>query len=216
MSIISFSGIDGSGKGTQINLIETYLRNNNIRYITIWARGSWTPGMELLKKIVRQDRGFSEEQKAEYRKEARTNPKKQKLILILSILDLFWFFGLYYRLISLSGKVLICDRYIWDTVVDFRVNFSRYKFEKWFLWKLLIKLVPTPNPSFVFVITAEHSIKRGLLKQEAHMEDIDTKTLKSIEYNNLIRECKWSKVIDGNLESNIIHEQVKERFKNEN
>ncbi|TLD41221.1 MAG: hypothetical protein JETT_2509 [Candidatus Jettenia ecosi] len=87
--MISFSGIDGSGKGTQIALVEEFFRNNSIKYKTIWARGSWTPGIEFVKKIVRRDRGFSEEQKAEYRKEARTNLKKQKIIL-MGLLSFVW------------------------------------------------------------------------------------------------------------------------------
>lgn len=216
MKIISFSGLDGAGKGTQISLIEKYLTENKIRYKTIWARGSWTPGMEVVKKMVRQDKGFSEEQKAEYRKEARTNPRKQKIILILSILDLYWFFGVYYRFIALTGRVLICDRYIWDTVVDFRVNFSLYNFEKWTIWKLLLELIPTPTPSFMFVISAAQSVERGLQKQEAHMESIEVKILKAEEYFKLVDKKKWSNVIDGNLEVNKIHEIVKEGFAGEN
>lgn len=213
MRMIAFSGIDGSGKGTQIELIEKYFEHKDIKYKTIWARGSWTPGIEIVKKIVRKDHGFSEEQKEEYRREARSNPKKQRIILILSIIDLFWYFGLYYRYVYLTGRVLICDRYIWDTVADFRVNFSRYNFEKWLLWKLLLKVIPTPNPSFIFVISAEKSIERGLVKNEPHMETIDIKIPKVEEYFKLIKDNKWTHVIDGNLSVMEIHEIVKNEVK---
>ena len=50
--IVSFSGIDGAGKGTQISMLEKYFNDSHIRYKVIWARGSWTPGIELIKKIV--------------------------------------------------------------------------------------------------------------------------------------------------------------------
>lgn len=207
--MISFSGIDGSGKGTQIGLVESYLFKRRIRYKTIWARGSWTPGVELIKKIVRRDRRFSEEQKSAYRIEARTNPRKQKIILILSILDLCIFFGLYYRIIRLLGYYLICDRYIWDTAVDFRVNFSNHHFEKWFLWKLLLKLIPIPYPSFILQISAEQSIQRGMVKQEAFMESLEIKRKKIEEYRTLAGDGKWTHVIDGTLPVNEVQEIVR-------
>jgi dTMP kinase len=216
MKIFSFSGLDGSGKGTQVSLFENYLKEKNIKYKTIWARGSWTPGIELVKKVVRQDRGFTEEQKAEYRKEARTNPRKQKIILILSILDMYWFFGFYYRWITYTGKTLICDRYIWDTLVDFRVNFSRHNFENWIIWKFLLRIIPSPHLSFVFVISAEKSIERGLIKKEPHMESLEVKIPKVIEYEKLIKQKKWNNVIDGNLTAEEIHRIIKEVFVNEN
>jgi len=205
MNIISFSGIDGSGKGTQIELLEKYLKHKNISFKTIWARGSWTPGIELVKKIVRQDKDYTEEQKDEYRKEARTNPRKQRIILIISILDLLWYWGIYYRLVALSGKLLVCDRYIWDTYIDFKVNFSNYNFDKWVLWKVLLKIIPIPSPSFVMNISAEESIRRGLLKQEAHMESLEIKTSKAEEYIKLINDKKWSHPIDGNTKPESIH-----------
>jgi dTMP kinase len=215
-NIISFSGLDSSGKGTQIILFEDFLKNNKVKYTKIWARGSWTPGVELIKKIVRQDRNFTEEQKEEYRKEARSNPKKQRVILILSILDLLWFWGIYYRWINFTGKALICDRYIWDTLVDFRVNFSVHNFEKWMIWKILLKIIPKPTISYLFVITAQESYDRGIKKEEAHMETFEKKLLKSHEYKKLIDQNKWTNVIDGNLEINKIQEIVQKAFINEN
>ena len=216
IKMISFSGIDGSGKGTQIALVEDYFRASNIKYKTIWARGSWTPGIELVKKIVRRDHGFSEEEKQKYREEARTNPRKQKIILLLSIIDLYWYFGLYYRLIGLCGTVVICDRYIWDTLADFRVNFSKHNIENWIIWKMLLKVIPKPHSSFIFVISAEQSIERGLRKKEAHMESLDVKSRKIEEYMNLIHQGKWSHVVDGKLTVTEIHNIVLEEITNEN
>lgn len=216
MRMIAFSGIDGSGKGTQISMVERFFRKKNIKFKTIWARGSWTPGIELVKKLVRRDRGFSEEEKARYREEARRNPVKQKIILILSILDLYWLLGIYYRLVSWCGKVVICDRYIWDTLADFKVNFKRYDVERWFLWRLLIKIIPKPNPSFMLMISADKSIERGLIKQEAYMESMDVKREKVKVYEELVKQGKWSHVIDGDGSIEDIATTIRKALAHEN
>ena len=51
--LISFSGVDGAGKSTQISLIANLLSNNNIPFTYLWARGGYTPGFETLKRFVR-------------------------------------------------------------------------------------------------------------------------------------------------------------------
>jgi thymidylate kinase len=197
MSIISFSGIDGSGKTTQIELVEQFLNQSKIKYMRVWARGSWTPGIELVKKIVRKDKRFSEREKELYRNEARSNPRTAKRILVLSILDMIWYFGIWYRILNLSTKVLICDRYIWDTLVDFRVAFSRFNFEEWYIWRFLIWFIPKPNKSILLYITSEMSIERGLKKNEEFMESFEIKRKKVDEYRSLITLNKWTGVINA-------------------
>jgi len=208
--MISVSGIDSAGKTTQIEFIEKYYESINRKFIRIWGRGSWTPGVEIIKKLVRKDKNFTAEQKAEYRKEARTNPKKSKLLLIASILDLYLYFGIYYRWKGLFVKEVICDRYIWDTCADFRVGFSQFDFENWLIWKLLLKFIPMPRHSFMLVISPEESISRGLKKQEMYMESLENKTKKIQEYFKLIDEGKWTDVIDGNQPIEAINDRIRE------
>jgi len=52
--IVTFSGMDGAGKTTQINKLISNLENNKKDVSYIWARGGYTPGFELLKKIIRK------------------------------------------------------------------------------------------------------------------------------------------------------------------
>ena len=51
MKIISFEGIEGAGKTTQINLLKDYLDLNNITCTLLREPGS-TPGGEMIRKVL--------------------------------------------------------------------------------------------------------------------------------------------------------------------
>ena len=51
MKIISFEGIEGAGKTTQINLLKDYLDSNNITCTLLREPGS-TPGGEMIRKVL--------------------------------------------------------------------------------------------------------------------------------------------------------------------
>ena len=171
--IITFSGTDGAGKSTQIGVYTKYLEEKKIEYRVIWGRGGWTPGVELIKRIVRKDNGMSDEEKKVYREQIHANPKKEKLLLIGSILDLYLYFGIYYRFLKLTNKVLICDRYIWDTQIDFKVIYPNINFEEWFIWKCLLPFLPKPNRSVMLLIDAEESERRCFEKKDKFPEPVE-------------------------------------------
>ena len=51
MKIISFEGIEGAGKTTQINLLKDHLDSNNITYTLLREPGS-TPAGEMIRKVL--------------------------------------------------------------------------------------------------------------------------------------------------------------------
>ena len=54
--IVSFSGIDSAGKTTQIELLSEYCVRNPIRCRKVWSKARGTPGVLLLKELVRKDK----------------------------------------------------------------------------------------------------------------------------------------------------------------
>lgn len=207
--MISFSGIDGAGKTTQIELLEGYLKERGLKTKRIWARGRCTPGVVMIKNIVRTDKDLDEEGKKEYREQIHKSSKKRKLLLIASILDLYWYFGIYYRLLNISNKFLICDRYLWDTYIDFKVDYNEFDFEKWLIWKVLPKIVLKPDKSFMFVVTPEESYRRGLEKNEAGLQTIEQKEQKIGLYLKMVEENKWTNVIDGTRDVTDISNEIR-------
>lgn len=54
--IVSFSGIDSAGKTTQIDLLYKYFEEHHIKAKKIWSKARGTPGVLLLKQLVRRDK----------------------------------------------------------------------------------------------------------------------------------------------------------------
>ena len=174
--IIVFSGVDCSGKSTQISLLSRRLDHLGIPNITLWCRGGYSPGFVLLKSITRFI--FRAKLPSPGRSLARTNTFRNswvtKLWLFISIFDLVLFWSIYLRLLDLLGFVIICDRYIDDTRIDFALNFPNTNFEKSLIWKILVFSVPRPQVSFLLLISPDISLKRSLLKKEPFPDSLST------------------------------------------
>ena len=207
--IVSFSGIDSAGKTTQIELLHQYCLDHRIRIKKVWSKARGTPGVLFLKELVRRDQHMDTEDKAEYRAEVFANPRKKKLLLVASLLDLLWYWGIYYRLLNVFYKIVLCDRYIWDSLVEMRSDFRGIDFENMLLWKLVKAVTPKPKHSFMFIIPAEVSIARDIAKHDPTVDDIELKKEKIAHYLELRDAGKWNHVIDGLRPIEDIHEEIK-------
>lgn len=172
---IVFSGIDGAGKSTQLELLINYFKINNIRYYKFWSRGGYTPGFQFVKDILRfvfRSR-LPKSGNSPKRDKALKKSLVRKLWIIFSITDLFIFYAIWLRIINVLGYNIICDRYIFDTKIDFQLNFPDESIADWKLWKLLNSVVPVPSQNFLFLIPINESVKRSKKKFEPFPDSVD-------------------------------------------
>lgn len=206
--IISFSGIDSAGKTTQIDKLTSYFDVYRVKYAKRWSKARGTPGVEFIKSFFRKDKGMDEAGRQATRKEIYKSPKRQKLLYAASLLDLCWYWGVYFRLLNITHRYLICDRYLWDTYVEMKHDFYSIDIDHSFLWKTVKFLAAKPKVSFVFVIPAELSLERDLQKGTDGTEDIERKKSKIDVYMHLVGMGRWTNVMDGTKSREALHQEV--------
>lgn len=206
--IVSFSGIDSAGKSTQLDLLCDYFDQHGIRYKKLWSKARATPGVVFLKSLVRRDKKMNEEEKKEYRSNFFQNPKKEKFLFVASMLDLSWYWGIHYRLMNLTHRYVVCDRYLWDTYVEVVHDFPHVDLQKSFLWKTVCKVCAKPKVSFCFFVPAEVSLQRDHDKNAAGIEDIERKKSKIACYHACAEQGRWTHLMDGERPIEELHQQV--------
>lgn len=195
--MIAFSGIDCGGKSTQIEKVRLAFDAKNHKVRVIHSRGGYTPMLEFVKTLVRPDKGGNAQEHAQYREAIHGNPKKRRLLLWLSILDLGLYYGVYFRLVELFGVTILADRYFWDSCIDFRMKYPEFDFENWQVWKFAKAIYLQPEYALIYTIPAELSMYRSTLKDEPWPEPVEVRRERIARYMKEIDQGRWQHVIDA-------------------
>ncbi len=209
--MIAFSGLDGAGKSTQIAMIAEYYKINNIRFSIFWSRGGYTAGINFLKKlflIKSKSKNHNTPVKLKKREKYFSNPFVRKVWLTLAICDLIFFYAIYIRINELLGTKIICDRYIYDTQIDFKLNFPQENFDNWFLWKCLSIIAVKPRKYFVLTVSLNESQKRSKMKNEPFPDSRETLEKRLEFYLNFVKKSDSYIHIDGSQDVDLVHELI--------
>lgn len=195
--VISFSGIDGAGKTTQINNLLEYCKENDLSCMRKWSKARGTPGIMFLKRLVRRDKNMPTEEKLQHRNKVYQSGWKKKLLLLGSLLDLCWYWGIYFRHLKKKFDILILDRYIWDTYVEVSTEFGIDSLKKSLLWRIVNKVALKPTFSVLLEISPEESLRRDFLKCEITTDALQLKEDKISIYLDLKAQNSWNVIIDA-------------------
>jgi len=213
--MIVFSGLDGAGKSTQINVLIDFYQNKRKRVYYFWSRGGYTPGMLLLKALLRKaGSNIIPEKSGESieRDKIFKNSRIQKAWITLAIIDLIFYYGIWLRYKCINN-IVICDRYLVDTQIDFERNFSGLDLQRLFLWKLLVRIAPKPDLYFLLMITPKESVKRSILKNEPFPDSLDTLNFRYEKYDSIsLQEGKIIRV-DCSAEVDVVAEFIMSRLR---
>lgn len=168
--LITFSGIDGSGKTSYAAALCKAFEICEIKTRYIWARVGSTRISQLASKVYKK---VSKKYKSDTKSKSSGSPykdfiRKENLFRkkwvstlwhITNILDFCVFYNFKVRKALFSGKVVICDRYIPDIFADMYVHTPNKKPD--LVLKLLLILLPKPHVSILLRVPPEIAYERS-------------------------------------------------------
>jgi thymidylate kinase len=154
MKLITISGLDGSGKTTQVNLLEKSLKKKGAKVFRFHAI-SFSIANKFLKPKENKQPGKSE---------SKTTAGSFSVFLrkIALLIDIFRFRHFY--LMKNYGKkydFILADRYFYDQIVNIKFLEKNRAFKKTPLWqKIAEKYIIKPKQSFYLKISPEEILER--------------------------------------------------------
>jgi dTMP kinase len=156
--LICLTGVDGSGKSTHAKLLKTYLEQKGYKCSSVWA--AYKPFLAYYFFGFTRILGYWKYTK----KESYTDPLEfaPKLVAkkLAKIMRVMYFFDYQLKILIkirvplFLGKVVLCDRYLYDLLMELQLSDTLSKNFSRFLPRSL------PKPLVVFLMVAPESVNQ--------------------------------------------------------
>ncbi len=232
MKIITISGIDGSGKSTQLKMLKEYLEKREEKVASFHAI-SFSLVNNILKsrKEKKQNEIKAQQNEVPAQSSIFEQPDKavtsgnfftilaRKIVLLIDILR-FKFYQ--QRLVSQKIGYLLADRYFYDQIINiFYLSYNKrilkvarnstttkIPIRLSFLLKVALKLTAKPSASFFVDVSPKTAMSRDRdIEQGA-----EYLTIKRAFYKKFAEQFNMQ-IINGDDEPNIIHEEILNKTK---
>jgi thymidylate kinase len=180
--LVTFSGVDGCGKTTQAQALQSAFETCLLRANYTWSRGGSASWIALLNRWIKrftgiartplkQDGQTAAEVKMQARQEQLRSPWKRAVWSWLTAVELVLQYTWRVTLPLLRGRVVICDRYVEDALADWAAYFGEAAVEKRLAARLLHALSPRPSRAYWLDLPVEVAQSRSPDGLPAHFLD---------------------------------------------
>lgn len=148
--LVSFSGIDGAGKSTQIKTLQSWAEEAGLRVLLVTF---WDDIARLTRlreaaghTLFRGDKGVGTPSAPIVRRDKNVRSRLMTGVrLALYFLDALWLRIVIHRALRRPADLVICDRYIYDELAN--LNLSNPMARVYV--RLIMKLIPRPDISYL-------------------------------------------------------------------
>jgi thymidylate kinase len=177
--LVSVSGIDGSGKSMQAEQLRAAFETCDVRVRCVWARGASSRGVgavlragkSVLGARERAERDVptpdtiaqtprSEAQRFNERQRRLRNPFARWVFSLVYAVDLKLTYVIKVRFLLMTGSVVICDRYVYDALVDFALFTGTDAARPPFALNVMRALVPRPQVAVLLDVDPAEALRR--------------------------------------------------------
>jgi thymidylate kinase len=166
--IVAISGVDCSGKSTQIERLLEHLRSHGREAAVLWFRPGYSPELDAVRRFLRLCSGSAlpPPGPSKEREEAFSRGWVRLGWVCIATLDTLWSYGVKLRFYALGGKFIICDRYVFDGILDLHLRFPGLVGLGGWIATLLRALTPTPAINVLLHLPVEVARERQARKAE--------------------------------------------------
>lgn len=207
--LIVVSGVDCVGKSTQIEMLRAAEELRGAAVQVVWHRPGYSPALDLLRRLVRRvhPKALPTTADAAARERFFSNSRARRLWATIAVLDTLLRYALALRFYLLLGRVVVCDRYMEDGVLDLRLRFPELNVERWLLTRLTRLAIPRPDLHFLLTIPRATMLQRMDSKREPYPDPSDVRDRRYAEYTQMARSGEFV-VIDASKSIEAVHAEM--------
>jgi len=168
--LICFIGLDGSGKSTISESLQKYFISKGIKTKKVWVKIG-VPLINIPKIVYKIVAFFSKSNKSKntisYSPfKIPANPFIKNIYLVYILFDHWLQILVKVKIPLMIGYHIICDRYVYDSIVDLVINFNiRYGNAK----NIVRNFIKFPKPNYVFYLKVPPNIAFNRKNGESHI-----------------------------------------------
>ena len=207
--IVTLSGIDCSGKTTQIEHLHGALEARGHRVRRFWFRPGYGAELDALRGLVRRLRPGALPTTAapEARARAFASPRVQATWVTMAVADLLLQYALKLRALSLAGHTVLCDRWLDDAALDLELRFPVVAGHLDAGLAGVRAVCPRPHASILLMLPHAEMLRRMALKDEPFPDAPEVRDRRYAAYEALARSGRYT-VIDADRPIPTLHAEL--------
>lgn len=185
--LITLSGVDCSGKTTQLELLTDACSSVGWRVKQVWFRPGYSDEMDTLRSIIRKasPNVMPRHTEVKAREQVFAKSGVSESWLVMALVDCFIQCACKIRFYMLQGFTVICDRFLEDAELDLFFRFPNLENIYGPSLRALRSLAPTPNHALLLNLPYELLDARIKEKDEPFPDPDDVRFLRWQEYQRL-------------------------------